>query len=105
MAFRVELSTFAERDIEESFAYIAKDSPVRARQWLSGLFATLFELADLPAQHSVIPEAEKLGRPLRSVNYHSHRIIYEARESEAILYIVRVYHGARWPLQQRDLGH
>jgi len=103
MAFRVELSNLAERDIVDAFEYIARDSPVSAHEWFEGLFAALSELRDLPARHSIIPEAEHIGRPLRSVNYHSHRIIYEALESEGVLYVVRLYHGTRRPLNLRDL--
>ena len=103
MAFEIALAAAAERDIAEAVAYIGQDSPTRARKWFDGLFATLEQLRELPERHVLVPEADELGREIRSLHYHSHRIIYEVRPSQNTVYIARIYHGARKPLEAKDI--
>jgi len=104
MAFKIALAEAAFRDIDEATAFIAHDSPDQARAWLAGIFPIIDSLQSLPKRYAVIPEAAALARELRSVHYHSHRIVYEVDESAQTVYIVRVYHGARRPLSSGDLG-
>lgn len=57
----------------------------------------------MPLIHPLIPESEDLGRELRSIRYHSHRIVYEVDLPSQTVYVARVYHGARKPLSPEDL--
>jgi plasmid stabilization system protein ParE len=104
MAFEIEVSEHAEHDINEAASYIAKDSAARAKKWLIGLHSIFNSLQELPNRHSMIQEAEELGRSLRSIIHHSHRIVYEVQEAANVVYIVRVYHGAHHPLKEEDIS-
>ena len=102
MAFRIELARHAELDIAEAVNYIAEDSPLQAARWFNGLFLVLEALREFPARNPLIREATNLGRELRSVRHHSHRVIYEIQEAKNTIYIVRVYYSARKPLSRKD---
>lgn len=99
MAYKVLLSAPAERDIEEAVEFIAANSTEVASKWLSGLQEAIQTLEEMPARHALIPEAGMIGVPYRSLPYFSHRVIYRLDEANAQVFVVRVYHGARKPLQ------
>ena len=103
MAFRIEISTSAELDIVEAIAHISKDSPVLAKKWFLGLYKIINSLKRLPMRHTLIPEALVIKRPIRSILYNSYRIAYEVNSAQRVVHIVRVYHGARRPLLDKDI--
>ena len=103
MAFSVELTVPALRDMAEAIGHIARDSPERALKWRDELLARLSDLADQPMAYDLNPEASPLGRDLRSFNHYSHRVIYEANEGGSRISVIRLYHGSRAPLKRKDL--
>ena len=103
MAFRVILTDPALAEVEEAADYIWDESPVNARRWLTEFWQAVETLRNMPSRHALIPEAETIGIPYRSLPHHSHRIIYRIVEEQAVVYIVRVYHSARKPLGKEDL--
>lgn len=103
MAFRVLLSAPAERDIEEAAEFMMTNSFDAAGKWLDGLQKALQSLEEMPARHAVIAEAASLGRPYRSLPYFSHRIVYRVDDQNAQVYVVRVYHNARRPLEEENV--
>ena len=58
---------------------------------------------EMPAKFAVIPEAEVLGKPYRSALRYSHRLIHRIDEEASTVYVVRLYHGARKPLESEDI--
>jgi len=73
MAYTVSLSGAAEADAYAAFEHIREVAPASAARWLTGLFAAIQTLADMPARCPIIPEADELGRPLRHL---SHSIVF-----------------------------
>ncbi|AIE85974.1 type II toxin-antitoxin system RelE/ParE family toxin [Fimbriimonas ginsengisoli] len=102
MAYRVEATFQAARDIEEAIAYIGEDSVSAARKWHSELQELIQSLEEMPARFPIIAEADILKRPYRSAHHYSHRVIFRIDEGEKKVYVVRLYHGARKPLVPRD---
>lgn len=90
-------------DVEEITDYIWSSSPGAAKRWQTGFWQVVKDLKRMPAKYALIPEAEDIGVPYRDVLHHSHRVVYRIEEEAAVIYIVRVYHGARRPLTKRDL--
>src|SRR5215472_1978186 len=84
MAYTVSLSGAAEADAYAAFEHIREVAPASAARWLTGLFAAIRTLADMPARCPIIPEAEELGRPLRHLLYGrrtgTYRIIFDIQE-------------------------
>lgn len=103
MAFRIELAGLAEQDLFEAIEYIAQDSPSRAHKWYHDLLFQLDGLRQTPQQYPLIKEAQKLGRALRSIHFHSHRVIYEVQDSKETVFVVRIYHTSRRQLTKKDI--
>ncbi len=105
MDYRVRFTLSARKDAQ-GYARFIRDthkSPPAAKKWLEGLLAAILEIADGPMQFSLIPESEELGADFRSVNYHSHRVIYAVHEKDHTILIHRIYAGAFRPLTAEDL--
>jgi plasmid stabilization system protein ParE len=103
MAYRVLVARSAELDVADAVGHIAADSPRQAARWLAGLFQIIDSLRDMPCRYAQIPESEALGRVLRAVVYHSHRVVYIVDETHQKVFVVRVYHCARKPLTLSSL--
>jgi len=103
MAFSVVLTHRAQLDIDEYTLFIAESSPTEAARWKSTLETLILSLDTIPGRFSIIPESARLKRPYRSVNHHSHRVIFRIDEEAEVVYVVRVYHGARKRLTPADV--
>lgn len=103
MTFKVEISEPAEFDLAEVFDYIAADSIAMAEKWLKGFTEILSSLEEMPYRFPEIPESKVMRSSYRATLHHSHRIVYRVDEEFKTVFIVRIYHEARRPLDQRDL--
>src|SRR5262249_41560357 len=93
----------AAQDIVEYTGLIATDSTQEASRWNQELKDLILTLSDMPSQFSLIPEAAKLKRQLRSARHYSHRVIFLVDENSQIVQVARVFHMARMPLREKDL--
>ena len=110
MAYTVSLSGSAEADAYAAFAYIREVAPASASRWLTGLFAAMQTLSDMPARCPVIPEAEEVGRPLRHLLYGKrtgvYRIIFDIQEDSEEgprVRVLRIWRAVRDTLTAEDL--
>jgi plasmid stabilization system protein ParE len=103
MPFEIVVTERARRDIDEYAGFIASDSVAQAVQWVNDLESLILSLREMPSRFSLIAEADKLQRRYRSVNHHSHRVIYRIDDNRRIVYIIRLFHGARKALTKRDI--
>ena len=103
MAFDVEITDPARDDIDDAVTFIAQNSPAAARRWKTALQTLILSLGEMPGRFAVIAEAEELGLPYRNAPHHSHRVIFRIDEVKNMVFVVRVYHGARRPLSPDDI--
>src|SRR5437899_4973761 len=110
MAYTVSLSGSAEADAYAAFERIRAVAPASAARWLTGLFAAIRTLADMPARCPVIPEADDLGAPLRHLLYGRrtsvYRIIFDMQEDSEEgprVRVLRIGHGVREALTAQDI--
>jgi plasmid stabilization system protein ParE len=103
MAYSITVMPSAVRDMDAYAEFIAKDSPSRAKIWLTGAWETIFSLKDFPQRYMLIVEAEQLQTEIRDVRYFSHRIIYRICEEKQIVEVLRAWHGARASLNTQEL--
>ena len=103
MAFRLRTTPQAERDIVEAAAFIANDSPERARRWFVGIKSRLREIPQAPLAFPIVPEAQEIGVELRQARFHSHRIIFRVDAAARVVDVLRVHHAARRDLRSEDL--
>lgn len=103
MAYRVFINPLAEADIDEAYAWILRRSPQGARSWLVAILNGIEGLSEMPTAYPVLAESEEVGQELRALVVFSHRIIFRVVEIESRVDVLRVYHGARRPLEFWDL--
>jgi len=77
---------------------------VRTQVWYDGLIQAIESLSEMPERFALITESKRLKRSLRAIPYKPHRIIYEIDDLHEIVYIVRLHHFARKPLNMKDLA-
>ena len=88
---RVVWSEQARRQVDETLAYISRDSLQAARSVLQETLSAAASLDTLAERGRVVPE---VGAPeIREVFIHSYRLMYEVSESEVV--VLAFLHGAR----------
>jgi plasmid stabilization system protein ParE len=107
MAYRVSLAAPAEMDAYEAFERIHEAAPMHAEKWLTTLFEAIFSLDQIPARCPVITEAKELGYPARHLLYGKgkgiYRIIFDIREDEQHVRVLRVWHASRDAITAADV--
>lgn len=88
---RIEWAEPAELDLGDIYAYIARDVPVYAEQFIDRIIETTFLLHEQPFMGRAVPEVER--EEVRELIFHNYRIIYLVKPD--CLYIVAVVHGSR----------
>ncbi len=107
MAYLVEFSARAIRDLE--VLYVEKDAAESnaAARWYNGLEKAVDALGWYPHRCPLAPEAGKLKRKLRQLLYgkkpHIYRVIYELDEGRQTVWVLTIRHGARRKLKPSDL--
>jgi len=89
---RIEWTEPALDDMAGIQAYIAKDSPYYARQFIERLFDVAEHLADFPTMGRKVPEAEDRD-DIRELIFQGYRIMYWLRPNR--IDILTVIHGSR----------
>jgi toxin ParE1/3/4 len=99
MAFKVLVTELANEDLASGVRFIAKDNPSAAENFGLALVGKLKLLRDHPRFGRVLPE--RSDPDIREIIHAPYRIIYRVRESEQIIEVLRIWHGARG---EPDLG-
>lgn len=99
MAYRVELTDRAGRDLSALYTQIDAAESSAAARWFNGFEEAVYALAQIPRRCPVAPEGKRVKRPLRHLLYgnkpHVYRAIYEIDETGKVVYVLTVRHGAR----------
>jgi plasmid stabilization system protein ParE len=106
MAYAVELTLRAERDLDDLYEYLSAEQSAVARRWFNGLEKAIFTLERFPRRCPRAPEARRASRPLRQLFYGNrpdvYRILYEIDEPRQIVWVLTIRHGARDALVARE---
>ncbi len=87
----IEWAEPAELDLGDIYAYIARDVPFYAEQFIDRIIETTNLLIDQPLMGRKVPEVER--EDVRELLFQNYRIIYMVKTD--YLYIVAVIHGSR----------
>ncbi len=82
---------FFRLDLGDIYAYIARDVPVYAEQFIDRIIQTTYLLHEQAFMGRTVPEAER--EDVRELILQNYRIIYLVKPD--YLYIVAVVHGSR----------
>ena len=99
MAYRVEVSARARRDLEALYEFIHAEESDHAFAWFNGLAETLRSLAKLPYRAPLRRERQTLRHLLYGSKPHIYRILYTIDERAKIVYVAQIRHGARRSLR------
>src|SRR3989442_14924407 len=99
MAYRVELNTRAERDLDDLYEKINAAESIAAAHLYNGLERAVYALERFPRRCPVAPESRRSRRPLRHLLYGTkpdvYRVIYEIDELKRVVHVLTIRHGAR----------
>jgi plasmid stabilization system protein ParE len=101
MAFSVEFSFRARRDLEEIAAYIAANSPARSARWRKRFEVRLRSLSRMPLACGLAPEDEVSGREIRQLLFGKYRALFTVHEQK--VFILTIRHGARRLMTEDEL--
>ena len=90
MAYHVEITPEAERDLDEAYRYIAEGSPLNALRW----WRRFYVVAERP-------ESEAVPFEVRQKLYGKYRILFTIQGDRVI--VLRVRHAARLPLPPDEI--
>ncbi len=82
----IRWSTRAMRDLEQIAAYIARDNPKAAREWIAKLRKTAENAGRVPLAARVVPEVQR--DDVREVFLRSYRIVYGVRDDHIFVFTV-----------------
>lgn len=98
MAYRVELTLRAERDLDYIYAYVSADDSEAAARWYFGLEDAIRALGRFPRRCPVAPESKSSKSELRHLLYGSkrdvYRVIFDIDEPRKLVRIRTVRHTA-----------
>jgi plasmid stabilization system protein ParE len=100
MAYRVEWTTRADRDLRRIYQRIHADDSDPAFAWFNGLEALACSLDEHPNRGAVTPESKQLRHLLYGNKPHVYRVIYRVYESAKKVRVLHIRHGAREPFKQ-----
>jgi toxin ParE1/3/4 len=107
MAYCVELTTRAGRDLADLYERIKADDSERANRWFNTLERAIDSLGNFPRRCPVAPEARRAEKTLRQLLHgrkpHVYRVVYEVDEQGKTVYVLTIRHGAMEAAQPHEL--
>jgi plasmid stabilization system protein ParE len=95
MAYRVDLTERAARDLRRIYLGINAEEAAQARAWYNGLEKAILSLDEHPARSAPIPEGGNLRHLLYGRRRYRYRIIYAIDERNRVVTVLHIRHGAR----------
>ncbi len=95
MAYRVDLTGRAQRDLRRLYRIINAEYSTQARTWFNGIEAQILSLDEHPARNPTIPEDRNLRHLLYGRGRNVHRIIYTIDEPSRIVSVLHIRHGSQ----------
>jgi toxin ParE1/3/4 len=99
VAYRVELTVRAVRDLDRLYDRIEVEDSARAARWFDGLDAAILSLGDQPLRCSATPEDKGLRHLLYGEKPHVYRVIFKVDGRRRVVAVLHIRHGAREPMK------
>jgi len=104
MAYSVEITSRAERDLADLYEEIAAGRSDAALKWYRGLKDAILSLERQPHRCSVTPESSKLRHLLYGHKPYIYRVIYRILEKQKRVEVLHIRHGARRKFRPSDIS-
>jgi addiction module RelE/StbE family toxin len=100
--YRIRLTRQALNDIEDIRDFIGQDSQKNAARMIERLFDTFDSLERFPHRAVVEVLSGDLPHPVRSIPVRPYVVYFRVIESERVVVIRHIRHGARRPPEAMD---
>jgi toxin ParE1/3/4 len=97
MAYVVDISFRAERDLAQLYRQIDAEYSDAALKWYRGLKQVILSLEEQPNRCPVTRQRDKLRHLLYGRKPHIYRVIFRVLEKQKHVEVLHIRHGARWP--------
>ena len=97
MAYLVNLTDRATRDLDIIYVFINVPASEGAARWFSRLHRTISSLATAPHMGKVTREDKDAREVIYGKKPHLYRILYEIIEDEHRIDVLSIWHGRRRP--------
>jgi plasmid stabilization system protein ParE len=104
MAYRVNITTRAERDFASLYEEIHAGDSEAALNWYRGLKEAVLGLEQMPNRCPVTREKDQLRHLLYGRKPRVYHVIYRVLEKEKQVDVLHIRHGARRSFTASDLG-
>jgi toxin ParE1/3/4 len=104
MAYLVNVTFRAERDLNILYEQINAQSSDAAMKWYLGLKNDILSLEDHPNRCPVIRSRDKLRHLLYGRKPHVYRVIYRVLERQKLVVVLHIRHGARQKPKASELS-
>lgn len=95
MAYRVDFTDRAARDLRRLYHTIDGAKSPQAHAWFNGLERLVLSLDEHPARGAILPDDSGLRQLLYGGRPNVYRVIYEIDEINQAVRIVHIRHGRR----------
>ncbi len=103
MAYVVNFTPRAERDLELLYSHIEAEHSRAARKWYYGLKQSILTLEEHPDRCPVTPENRKLWHLVYERKPNIYRVTYRVRRRPSTVEILHIRHVARRRFKSADL--
>lgn len=90
MAYRVETTPRAERDLAHIYRRIEAETSAQAAKWFNGMEEAINSLEEYPRRNPVTPENKTRRHLLYGKKPYVYRIIYKIDEDTSTVYILHI---------------
>jgi toxin ParE1/3/4 len=102
MAYRVELTARAGRNLRRIYRTIHAEDSAQAWTWFDGLERAVLNLDEHPSRCPPTPEDAALRHLLYGAKPDTYRIIFRIDERSHLVTVLHIRHGARRPMKARE---
>ena len=104
MAYVVNITSRAERDLAHLYRKINAEYSDLALKWYRGLKEAILSLEEQPNRCPVTRTSDKLRHLFYGHKPHIYRVIYRVLEKQKLVEVLHIRHGARRKLKPSDLA-
>lgn len=95
MAYRVDLTERAARDLRRIYHTVNADVSAQAHTWFNGLERVILSLNERPTRGAITPESDSLHHLLYGRRPNVYRAIYQINEQKQVVTVLHIRHGRR----------
>ena len=103
MAYVVNITTRAERDLDHLYGKINAEHSEAALKWYRGLKEAIISLEDHPNRCPVTRKKDGLRHLLYGHKPNIYRVIYRVLEKQKLVEVLHIRHGARQDFKTSDV--